>query len=88
MNYRTLQQDNHSIYTAQKMRFFIKALSSKFDQVHWKLRMWSHLLEKSVMENFIFFCSDADIKKSFYLIDRSKMLQILKLDDELPNLVQ
>ena len=40
------------------------------------------------MENFIFFCSDADIKKSFYLIDRSKMLQILKLDDELPNLVQ
>ena len=34
-----------------------------------------------------FLCSDTDIKKSFYLIDRSKMLEILKVDDEPPNLL-
>ena len=32
----------------------IKDLSRKFDQIHRKLRIWSHLLKKSVMENFIF----------------------------------
>ena len=28
--------------------------SSKCDQIRRKLRIWSHLLEKSIMENFIF----------------------------------
>ena len=32
----------------------IKDLFSKCDQIHRKLRIWSHLLEKSLMENFIF----------------------------------
>ena len=36
------------------MKFFIKYLSSKCDQICSKLRIWSHLLEKYLMENFIF----------------------------------
>ena len=40
--------------TAQKMKFSIKDFSSKCDQIRRKLRIWSHLLEKFLMENFIF----------------------------------
>ena len=40
--------------TAQKMKFSIKDFSSKCDQIRRKLWIWSHLLEKSLMENFIF----------------------------------
>ena len=40
--------------TAQKMKFSIKDFFGKCDQIHRKLRIWSHLLEKSLMENFIF----------------------------------
>ena len=36
------------------MKFSIKDFSSKCDQIRRKLRIWSHLLEKSLMENFIF----------------------------------
>ena len=40
--------------TAQKMKFSIKDFFSKCDQISKKLRIWSHLLKKSLMENFIF----------------------------------
>ena len=40
--------------TARKIKFFIKDFSSKYDQIRRKLRIWSHILEKSLMENFIF----------------------------------
>ena len=40
--------------TAQKMKFFIKDFFSKCDQIRRKLRIWSHLLKKSLMENFSF----------------------------------
>ena len=40
--------------TAQKMKFCIKDFSSKCDQTRSFLRIWSHLLEKFLMENFIF----------------------------------
>ena len=36
------------------MKFRIKDLSSKCDQIRMKLRIWSHLLKKSLMKNFIF----------------------------------
>ena len=36
------------------MKFSIKDFPSKCDQIHRKQRIWSHLLEKSLMENFIF----------------------------------
>ena len=40
--------------TARKMKFSIKGLSGKCDQIRRILRIWSHLLEESLMENFIF----------------------------------
>ena len=36
------------------MKFSIKNFFSKFDQILKKLWIWSHLLKKSLMENFIF----------------------------------
>ena len=39
--------------TAQKMKSSIKDFFSKYDQIRRKLRIWSHLLKKSIMENFI-----------------------------------
>ena len=40
--------------TPQKMKFPIKDFFSKCDQIRSFLRIWSHLLKKSLMENFIF----------------------------------
>ena len=36
------------------MMFSIKDFFSKCDQIRRKLRIWLHLLNKSLMENFIF----------------------------------
>ena len=38
----------------KKMKFYIKDLFSKSDQIPSLLRIWSHLLKKYLMENFIF----------------------------------
>ena len=43
-------------FTAQKMKFSIKDIFIKCGQICRKLLIWSHLLNKSLMENFIF-CS-------------------------------
>ena len=40
--------------TAQKMKFSSKDFFSKYDQTRSFLGIWSHLLKKSLMENFIF----------------------------------
>ena len=36
------------------MKFSINDIFSKYDQIGRKLRIWSHLLKKSLMENCIF----------------------------------
>ena len=36
------------------MKFFTKDIFSKCDQIRSLLRIWSHLLKKSLMENFVF----------------------------------
>ena len=38
----------------KKMKFSIRDFFCKCDQMHRKLRIWSHLQKKSLMENFIF----------------------------------
>ena len=43
-----------NIPTVLKMKFSIKDFFSKSDQIHSFLRIWSHLLKKSLVENFIF----------------------------------
>ena len=40
--------------TAQKMKFSIKDFFSKCDEICSFRRIWSHLLKKSLMENFMF----------------------------------
>ena len=54
------------ISTAQKMKFSIKDFFSKCDQIRRKLRIWSHLLKKSLMEmeSFIF-CSVKPVTNSW-----------------------
>ena len=42
------------IITAQKMKFSIKDFFSKCDQIRSFLRIWSHILKKSLIGNFIF----------------------------------
>ena len=42
------------IHTTHNMKFSIKNFFSKCDQIHSFLRNWSHLLKKSLTENFIF----------------------------------
>ena len=42
-------------YTAKKMKFYIKDLFSKCDQIRSFLRIWSHLLKKSLVQNI--FCA-------------------------------
>ena len=45
---------NNKTGTAQKMKFSIKDFFSKCDQIRSFLRIWSYLLQKSLMEDFIF----------------------------------
>ena len=60
--------------TAQKMKFFITDFFSKCDQIRRKLRIWSHLLKKSIMENFIFCTVElhAVLTKKKYLTGRNR----------------
>ena len=44
------------------MKFIIKVFFSKCDQIRMKLRIWSQLLKKYLMENFIFLCSVCNAK--------------------------
>ena len=44
---------------AQKMKISIKDFFSKCDQIRRKLRMWSHLLKKFLVEIF-FFCVQSE----------------------------
>ena len=45
---------NYIRVTAQKMKFSIKDFLSKCDQIRRKLKIWSYLIEKPLMDNFIF----------------------------------
>ena len=54
--------------TAQKIKSSIKDFFSKFDQIRSFLPIWSYLLKKSSMENFIFcVVSETHVNMSFYL---------------------
>ena len=53
-NHLGLGYDLNLHNTAHKMMFFIKDFFSKCDQIRSFLRIWSHLIKKSLMENIIF----------------------------------
>ena len=50
----TCLMSQKSMGTAQKKKFSIKDFFSKYDHLGNVRRIWSHLLKKSLMENFIF----------------------------------
>ena len=57
----------------KKVEFSIKDFSSKCDQIRSFLRIWSHLLEKSLMENLgfcvvleLYYCQGGDFYKDKY----------------------
>ena len=56
----------HSTHTAQKMKFSIKDFFSKCDQIRSKLRIWSHLPKKCLMENFTFCLMENFTIRLFY----------------------
>ena len=51
---RFLEKLHPYIHAAQKMKFSIKNSFSKCGQIRGKLRIWSHLLNKYLMEDFNF----------------------------------
>ena len=53
----------NEVFTAHKMKFSNKDFFSKCDQIRSFLKIWSHLLKKSLMENFIF-CSVFNLFKA------------------------
>ena len=68
----------------QKIKFSIKFFISKCDQICRKLQIWSHLLKKSSMENFVFLCSDMDdIYKIIEEYNPNKKRKILILFDDM-----
>ena len=68
--YCKYKNSHYDWYTVKKKKFFIKDFFSKCDQIRSFLRIWSHLLKKSLMENF-FLCAvifeqiKSDIDHSF-----------------------
>ena len=58
---------------AQKLKFSIKDFSSKSDQIHRNLWIWSHLLEKFLMGNS-FFCV-VSLKQVIYIKQKQKWPQ-------------
>ena len=55
-------------FTAQKIKFSITDFFSKCDNICRKLRIWPHLLKKSLMENLVFCAVDSDIYRVFLRI--------------------
>ena len=66
-------------YTAQKMKFSIKDFFSKYAQIRSKLWIWSHLLKKSLIQNFIFCAVIAIFMRKLLYIISSIYLYYLKL---------
>ena len=54
--------------TTQKMKFSIKDFFSKCDQIRRKLRIWSHLLKKFLIENFTFCAVRNNLMQFFNLV--------------------
>ena len=60
------------------MKFFVKDFLSKCDQIHRKLWIWSHLLKKSLMEDFVF-CARDDLVNPKTLIYFTSMKESLSI---------
>ena len=70
--YSTVVMEYQIVNTAQKMKFSIKDFFHKCDQICTFLRIWSHLLKKSLMKNFF---SCAVSRKSMMMSNYNKNLK-------------
>ena len=59
------------------MKFSIQGFFSKCDQIRRKLRIWSHLLKKFLMENIIF-CA---VCLNWWQFDEGMVSKIIKVPD-------
>ena len=57
------------------MKFFIKDFFSKCDQIRRKLRSWSHLLKKCLMENSFLCSENARVRVIALKTDKSELRQ-------------
>ena len=57
-----LSEQVKKCFTTQKIKFSIKDFFSKYDQTRRKLRIWSHLLKESLMENLTFCAVPATVR--------------------------
>ena len=73
-------------FTSQKMKFSIKDFFSKCDQIRRKVQIWSHLLHKSLMENFTFCAVFLSVIKKFaFRRNQTINLQCKSFNWVLPN---
>ena len=61
------------------MKFFVKDFSGKCDQIRRKLRIWSHLPKKSLMENFIFCAVPQENYQMVIFIFRQNLESVFKV---------
>ena len=67
-----------------KVNFSIKAFLSKCDQIRSFLRIWSHLLKKALMRNFIFCAVKySKISKNFFWPANRVWNNLLRKDDDI-----
>ena len=66
--FKTFALSNFWMSHRTKNKFLIKDFFSKWDQIRCFLRIWSHLLKKSLMENFIFGCPSHNLKWMWSII--------------------
>ena len=59
---------------AQKMKLSIKDFFRECDQIRNFLRIWSHLLKKSLMENFIFCAVSFTQTRNVFNVSKSSLL--------------
>ena len=73
----TLQAPKGTL-SAQKMKFSIKDLVNKCDQIRNFLRIWSHLLKKPLMENFIFCAVSFEVVLKLLLLTLNNCFAVLR----------
>ena len=64
------------------MKFSIKDFYSKYDRIRRKLRIWSHLLQKSLMENIfcaVYFEVETMLQNLLVLFERTRGTPVKRL---------
>ena len=79
------QRHIYDLFTAHKMKLSIKDFLSKCDQIRRKLQIWSHLLKKSLMENFIFRVERQTFMIKFFRENSLRLLALSLMFDRVLN---